>query len=446
MTELARFEPGSESAIAQVGQDHRAGVVALAMMPQAEFEQRLAQLRAGQERLAMIHRELMHPEVDYGIIPGTKNPTLLKPGAEKLCQFYGLCPEFVDKVSYGDGETAPHITVESTCVLRLGSLSGLAVAMGRGAATSWETRYRYRRGERSCPGCGCVGTVIKGKQEYGGGWICFAKKGGCGAKYGEGDPQITEQVVGNVENPDPFDLLNTLIKMGKKRSHVDAVLTATATSGLYTQDMEDMAPREEAPDAETPGQPPNGSGQQRASRAVQGAERQNGYASAPGTNNLKCSWHGCDAALTKGQHDVSVRAFQRPLCPDHQRATKAGAEEHPMQSPAPAATKPATAAAAPAPAPASAPQPDARQTAMKRLFASYSAACERESVESSDDLMRRHIELVLTQAAGSPVQIASRADLTFDELVACAEYFDAQGIPAETWGESETEDDPFQEE
>ena len=28
----------------------------------------------------------MQKEIDYGVIPGTKKPTLLKPGAEKLCR------------------------------------------------------------------------------------------------------------------------------------------------------------------------------------------------------------------------------------------------------------------------------------------------------------------------------------------------------------------------
>jgi hypothetical protein len=37
--------------------------------------------------------------------------------------------------------------------------------------------------EPPCPSCGVVGAIIKGKPEYGGGWLCFGKKGGCGAKF-----------------------------------------------------------------------------------------------------------------------------------------------------------------------------------------------------------------------------------------------------------------------
>jgi len=38
-------------------------------------------------------------------------------------------------------------------------------------------------GGDSCPRCGVVGSIIKGKAEYGGGYLCFKKKGGCGAKF-----------------------------------------------------------------------------------------------------------------------------------------------------------------------------------------------------------------------------------------------------------------------
>ena len=39
-------------------------------------------------------RRIMVKDQDFGEIPGTNKPTLLKPGAEKLCNFFGLEPEF----------------------------------------------------------------------------------------------------------------------------------------------------------------------------------------------------------------------------------------------------------------------------------------------------------------------------------------------------------------
>src|SRR5437016_6930893 len=153
--------------------DFRAGTAALAAMPDEEFEVRLIAMRRGRERITRIHRELMDPETDYGVIPGTKQPTLLKPGAEKLCDFYRLAAEFHPEITHGDGVSSPPITVVTECRLHLGTLDGPVVNTGHGAANSWEKRYRYRRGERACPSCGKSGTIIKGRAEYGGGWLCF---------------------------------------------------------------------------------------------------------------------------------------------------------------------------------------------------------------------------------------------------------------------------------
>ena len=33
-------------------------------------------------------------DYDYGIIPGTSKPTLLKPGGEKICMLFNLSPEY----------------------------------------------------------------------------------------------------------------------------------------------------------------------------------------------------------------------------------------------------------------------------------------------------------------------------------------------------------------
>lgn len=38
---------------------------------------------------------------------------------------------------------------------------------------------------RACPECG-ESAIIKGKAEYGGGWVCWKKRGGCGATFPEG--------------------------------------------------------------------------------------------------------------------------------------------------------------------------------------------------------------------------------------------------------------------
>lgn len=231
---------------------------ALAMMSDQEFEQRLESLKLAQRRMKRIQRELMEENVDYGIIPGTGDkPTLLKPGTEKLCKMHHLVPTFGQETIMGDGISAPHFRVITTCSLRHESDDGPIVAQGMGAANSWEKKYRWRDAQRRCPSCGAA-AIIKGKEEFGGGYICWAKKGGCGAKFPDGDESITGQQIGSVENSDPFDLENTIRKISAKRAQTDATLRATATSGLFSQDLEDMgdmAPTTNGPPSKPPAKP-----------------------------------------------------------------------------------------------------------------------------------------------------------------------------------------------
>ena len=53
----------------------------------------------------------------------------------------------------------------------------------------------------ACPGCKKQGAIIKGKAEYGGGYVCFGKKGGCGAKFT--DAEMEQIKSGNVGAPKP---------------------------------------------------------------------------------------------------------------------------------------------------------------------------------------------------------------------------------------------------
>lgn len=194
--------------------------------------------------------QAMVKDTHYGVIPGCGDkPTLLKAGAEKLCLTFRLSPTYtVTKTELGGG----HREYEVRCTLTH-IPSGQVFGEGVGICSTHESKYRYRKAERTCPSCG-ASSIIKGKAEYGGGWLCFAKKGGCGAKFSDNDDSITGQIVGRVENPDIADSYNTVLKIAKKRAHVDAVLTATAASDIFAQDLEDLPHVEPQPrNGETPG-------------------------------------------------------------------------------------------------------------------------------------------------------------------------------------------------
>jgi len=128
----------------------------------------------------------------YGVVNSGDKPTLLKAGAEKLALGFGLAPEFEGErmpVDLGEGHR------EYVMICRLRSLSsGLVVCSGLGSCSTRESRLQARFStEGNNPGA------------------CLA------------------------------DVYNVVLKQAKKRALVDAVLTATAASDLFTQDLEDLS-------------------------------------------------------------------------------------------------------------------------------------------------------------------------------------------------------------
>jgi hypothetical protein len=249
MSEGERREPPAEGALVAVERSH--------FMPAMSIESAVERYTAVTEFVSRVLRR----EVDYGVIPGTEKLTLLKPGAEKLTTFFGLSTRFrlIERIedwtgAEHDGE--PFFYYLYRCRLCRGDL---LVAEADGSCNSREQKYRYREAHRLCPDCKQP-AIIKGREEYGGGYVCFRKKGGCGAKFLTGDPVIESQPVGRVPNADIADQVNTIQKMGQKRALVAAVLIAVNASEFFTQDVEDFAPRAApSPATETEAQPADAS-------------------------------------------------------------------------------------------------------------------------------------------------------------------------------------------
>jgi len=192
--------------------------------------------------VAALRTDVFKDGVDYGVIPGTGDkPVLLLPGMEKLMRALRLRAEYVLKTSVEDFDK-PLFFYRYECRL-IDYETGACVATAIGSANSQESKWRWRAQDRVCPNCHNA-AIIKGKQEYGGGWLCFAKKGGCGAKFAENDPAITGQQVGRVENPDIFDQINTIDKIAQKRALGSAIKGAANVSMFFTVDLEDFQPFE----------------------------------------------------------------------------------------------------------------------------------------------------------------------------------------------------------
>ena len=227
-----------------------------------------------------VMKKVMKEGEHYGTIPGTNKPTLYKPGAEKICTTFRLAPAYeIKRTDMADG----HREYEIVCTLTH-IPSGQIFGQGVGSCSTMESKYRFRKAEQICPECG-EPAIIKGKKQYGGGWLCFKKKGGCGTKFKDGNPLIENQEMGRVEYDNPADYYNTVLKVGKKRAHVDVTLTVTAASDIFTQDLEDLTDNGVKPQPETHQQPTNSASPQ-----------ENGNPKIAEIEHLRSMW-----ALIKGE-------------------------------------------------------------------------------------------------------------------------------------------------
>ena len=119
--------------------------------------------------------------VDYGIIPRCTKPSLLKPGAEKIMNYLGL----IARVEIGNRveDYANDGFFCYTCKVSLIDYNGVIKGEGLGICNSKEPKYVKNSG---------------------------------------------------------FSVMNTVLKMAKKRALVDAVLNVACLSARFTQDVEDM--------------------------------------------------------------------------------------------------------------------------------------------------------------------------------------------------------------
>lgn len=145
------------------------------------------QLLAQSEKVLDVMKRAMKPGIHFGTIRGCGDkPTLLQPGAQKLCLIFGLVPTYQEVISVLPGK---HREFRIVCTLhtRAGMLAGQGIASG----STMEKKWRY---------------------------------------------------VNGMEHPNIENQYNTCLKITAKRAFVAAVNTALATSDIFSQDLEDMDP------------------------------------------------------------------------------------------------------------------------------------------------------------------------------------------------------------
>ena len=177
----------------------------------------------------------LRDNVDFGKVPGTDKPTLLKPGAEKILQLYG-CSVETETTHREQDITTGYLNIE-VAARAVSIQTGMVVGVGLGSCSTYESKYRWRwenwKDKRNGP------PADQGWEQASGKWGAYWRR--------------------RTENRDLFDQWNTVLKMAKKRALVDLALTISGASEKFTQDVEDMR-EESAPATEehqaTAGDPP----------------------------------------------------------------------------------------------------------------------------------------------------------------------------------------------
>lgn len=137
--------------------------------------------RRYKELQEFIQKQMVEGE-DYGKIPGCPKPSLFKAGAEKLLEIYGYSVSDIQVINKVENWEKGFFHYEIKAV-GTSKRSGQIIGTGIGSCNSKEKKYI---------------------------------------------------------NQDPFTIVNTIQKMAKKRAVVDLALLVSRSSGIFTQDIEDM--------------------------------------------------------------------------------------------------------------------------------------------------------------------------------------------------------------
>lgn len=170
---------------------------------------RADEVKAQVQAIQQIMHAVMKDGHHYGKIPGAGDrPTLLKPGAEKIMMTFNLSADpIIEDQSFGD-------IIKYRVRCRILTINGIFKGAGVGECSSEEEKYKWRA------------AVSKKEWEA-------TPEDHKRLKY-KRDGGTIEQVRTN-----QHDLANTILKMAKKRALIDGILTVTAASDIFTQDLED---------------------------------------------------------------------------------------------------------------------------------------------------------------------------------------------------------------
>lgn len=217
-------------------------------------------------------KSILVEEHDYGKIKGCGDkPTLLKPGAEKILMALGITSsyELIEHTENFEGKGFFAYTVK--CTLHK---NGQKITEGLGHANSKEKKWAVESVFESELPEGTDKSLLKKRK--------IETSRGTFTKY-EVDADANSKA-------------NTILKMAKKRSQIDAVLTVASLSEVFTQDFDDLPPEEEP-----------------SSKPTVDKVKEN----IKSTPDYYCA--DCGAGITPKVYDYSSEKFGRPLCMNCQK-------------------------------------------------------------------------------------------------------------------------------
>ncbi len=157
--------------------------------------------------------DVLIEDQDYGTIPGTSKPTLLKPGAEKICIAFGAAPKY-EKIE---------CDIDHDREVKWTKKKKVKVWNNNTEPPTYTYDYEYENG------------ISYGLYRYL--YKCKIVRSD-GRDLGEGEGVCSTLESKFIDRP--RDCENTICKMSQKRAFVAGVLNAFGLSECFTQDMEDQ--------------------------------------------------------------------------------------------------------------------------------------------------------------------------------------------------------------
>lgn len=172
-----------------------------------------ADIREQVNLVQQVMKAVMQKDTHYGVIPGTKKPSLYKPGAEVLAATFRIAVSYRVEDLSSDGEIRYRVTAVGTH-----QTSGIVMGEGVGECSSGEEKFKWR-------------SAICDEE------FDETPENRKRVKFSKYNNRVEKKKQVRTE---PADQANTILKMAAKRAQVAMTLNVTAASDIFTQDIEDL--------------------------------------------------------------------------------------------------------------------------------------------------------------------------------------------------------------